>query len=460
MRIGSLFSGAGMLDVAATEVFPGAAVAWHAEIDPAASRVLAHHWPHVPNFGDVTEIDWATVPPVEILTGGFPCQDVSAAGKRAGLGLGTRSGLWSHMRDAIEVIGPRWVLIENVRGLLNARAIREVESKSDVVGDGASRPVLRAIGAVLGDLADIGYDAQWTSLRASAVGACHRRERVFILAHPADPDRTRSQRRSESAGPRTGRTTTHGGQQHLARHSAPDVADAQGGRLERLDDGTGRAQARRGRERDIARSAGGAPGSVTAFLPTPSVADGTGGHVTRSGDRQGEMLLGGLARAHADGALMPTPRASDGTKGSPGQHGSSGDLMLPSAVQRLLPTPNASDGTGGGVHPDTREGHTNQLIDYAVLHNSPRWGQYESAIGRQEALSRPAPSPTEPNAKGNPRLSTRFAEWMMFWPLGHVTDPALALTRIEQLRIIGNGVVVPQAIAAGRHLRTMCEVAA
>ena len=92
MRIGSLFSGAGGLDMAVEAVFGGTTV-WHSEIDKAASKVLAHRWPGVPNLGSITEIDWATVEPVDVLCGGFPCTDVSAAGKRAGM-HGTRSGLW------------------------------------------------------------------------------------------------------------------------------------------------------------------------------------------------------------------------------------------------------------------------------------------------------------------------------------------------------------------------------
>lgn len=180
-----MFSGAGGLDLAALDLFPGSSMAWHAEIDPAASRVLAHHWPNVPNLGSVTDIDWAAVEPVDVLCGGFPCQDVSAAGRKAGLMEGTRSGLWSHMASAIDELRPRFVLIENVRGLLSAKAtVRGVEPGSDDLGDDSARPVLRALGAVLGDLADLGFDAEWTCVRASDVGACHQRERVFILACP------------------------------------------------------------------------------------------------------------------------------------------------------------------------------------------------------------------------------------------------------------------------------------
>jgi DNA (cytosine-5)-methyltransferase 1 len=205
-RIGSLFSGAGGLDMAVEAVF-GGQVVWHSEIDPAASKVLAHHWPDVPNLGDISQINWRNWKPmleVDILCGGFPCTDVSAAGKRAGM-HGTRSGLWSQMAEAIDVLRPKFVVIENVRGLLNADANRPLESNEVGVGDGSDRPVLRAIGAVLGDLADIGtYDARWVTVAASSVGAPHRRERVFIVATHTH---TRCRPLEQRMGQRAGRTS-------------------------------------------------------------------------------------------------------------------------------------------------------------------------------------------------------------------------------------------------------------
>ncbi len=121
LRVGSLFSGYGGLDLAVEEVF-NARTVWFSEINEPVARVFAHHWPNVPNLGDITMIDWSQVEPVDILRGGFPCQDVSTVGKRAGLAPGTRSGLWAHMATAIEVLQPKWVFIENVRGLLSAPA--------------------------------------------------------------------------------------------------------------------------------------------------------------------------------------------------------------------------------------------------------------------------------------------------------------------------------------------------
>lgn len=120
-------------------------------------------------------------------------------------------------------------------------------------------------------------------------------------------------------------------------------------------------------------------------------------------------------------------------------------------IDRMLPTPAASDSTGGGTNPENRaaKGHAVQLIDQVL---TTSWGPYESAVARQERFSRPAPSPTELNSKGNPRLNAEFAEWMMMLPAGHVTDPAIGLSRNDQLKAIGNGVCPPQAVAAYSEL--------
>lgn len=156
MKIGSLFSGTGALDLAAEQLFD-ASPAWFCEYDQAPSKILAHHWPTVPNFGDVTTIDWATVEPIDILTAGYPCQPFSMAGARKG--SSDVRHLWPYVAEAISHLRPRYVLLENVRGHLSL-----------------------GFGDVLGDLSRLGYDAQWSVVRASAAGAPHRRERVFILA--------------------------------------------------------------------------------------------------------------------------------------------------------------------------------------------------------------------------------------------------------------------------------------
>lgn len=104
--IGSLFSGYGGLDMAAESVLGDARLAWLADINPGASRILKHRYPDVPNLGDITAVDWTTVEPVDVLTGGFPCQDVSHAGKRAGLRPGTRSGGVAPDADRVGGDGP------------------------------------------------------------------------------------------------------------------------------------------------------------------------------------------------------------------------------------------------------------------------------------------------------------------------------------------------------------------
>lgn len=163
MRIGSLFSGYGGLDQAA-EAFYGAQTAWVSDIDPGACKVLAHRYPGVPNLGDITRINWADVEPVDILTGGYPCQPFSKSGKRKG--TKDERHLWPYVREAIRYLRPRVTVLENVAGH-------------------------RSLGfdRVLGDMAEDGLDVRWTSLRAADVGAPHNRERVFLLV--ADPSRQR-----------------------------------------------------------------------------------------------------------------------------------------------------------------------------------------------------------------------------------------------------------------------------
>ena len=123
LRIGSLFSGYGGLDLGVEHVF-NAKTVWFSELNESVARVFSRHWPDAPNLGDITTIDWSQVAPIDTLIGGFPCQDVSTVGKRAGLAPGTRSGLWAHMAAGIDALQPEWVVIENVRGLLSSPATR------------------------------------------------------------------------------------------------------------------------------------------------------------------------------------------------------------------------------------------------------------------------------------------------------------------------------------------------
>ena len=182
MKIGSLFSGYGGLDIAVTNVLD-AEVVWHCEWDDAPSKILERNFPGIPNYRDVSKVDFTKVEKVDILPGGFPCQDLSIAGKRAGLVEGTRSGLWHEFARAIEELQPKLVVIENVRGLLSAKADNGMEYSQEDLDDWGRRPVFTAIQAVLGSLADLGYDAKWRGLRAADAGASHNRFRVFVIAY-------------------------------------------------------------------------------------------------------------------------------------------------------------------------------------------------------------------------------------------------------------------------------------
>lgn len=163
ITVGSLFAGIGGFDLGLERA--GMRVRWQVEIDPYCQRVLAKHWPDVTRYGDIRAVDWSTVEPVDLLCGGFPCQDISLAGKGAGL-TGERSGLWFEYAKAIAALRPRYVLIENVSALRS-----------------------RGLDQVLGALASFGYDAEWHCIPACAVGAPHRRDRVWIIAH-SKSDRT------------------------------------------------------------------------------------------------------------------------------------------------------------------------------------------------------------------------------------------------------------------------------
>lgn len=193
---GSLFAGIGGIDLGLERA--GWAGRWQVEWDPFCQRVLEHHWPGLPRYGDITTVDWSQVEPVDLIAGGFPCQPFSNAGKR--LGKADDRWLWPEFARAIGALRPRLVLVENVPGLL--------------AGHGG-------MGAVVGDLASLGYDAEWDLIPASAVGAPHLRYRVWIVAY------------ADGSSIERGRISSRVHAQHAdpdGRGPQADVADPTGGR--------------------------------------------------------------------------------------------------------------------------------------------------------------------------------------------------------------------------------------
>ncbi len=330
-RIGSLFSGYGGLDLAVLEALHGV-VTWHCEWEAAPSAILDHHWPGVPNLHDVTEVDWTTVPPVDILTGGYPCQPFSAAGKRKG--TNDERHLWPYVREAIRVLRPRYTVLENVAGH-------------------------RSLGfdRVLGDLAEDGMHVQWTSLRASDIGAPHHRERLFILVTPTN---------TEGAGSQGG----------LAQRARPQVPGPFGSGCTLPD------------RQGLRRGHGEAENIGSTNREVDTLGDDRHGIADPENDRREQLDDGTVGDAACGGRL----RVAAG-----------GDRRE-----------DAADATNLGCERgrEARDGRNGSSDAGSRI----EWGAYAPAVRRWERLTRPAPAPTEPNRNGRPRLSAAFAEWMMGSP--------------------------------------------
>lgn len=389
--IGSLFTGYGGLDMGvAMALDPDARVAWTSDVEPGPCKLAAVRWPDTPNLGDITQINWDDVGPVDIICGGSPCQDLSLAGKRAGMATGTRSGLWESMAAAVETIRPRLVVWENVLGAISARAYSPVESEPGMLGNESTGPLVRAAGRVVGDLASLGYSCAWRVVRASDAGAPHQRARFFLIGYPdGEPWGVR-----RPARPRK----------------------AQGGW-------------------PFSDSAG---SGVGVLMPTPTSSDYKAGNHQ---DGTGHSLTQAVQ-------LLPTPQAVNASRSSAGY-----GPNLHEVATALLPTPTASDGIMGlprtsGRPPEksTKLATRLEYTDYGTY--APAIARWEKVTGR----AAPPPSTPSRRAGGKPQLSARFVEWMMGLPDGHVTGPDLALPREHQLRLLGNGVVPQQAALAVRHL--------
>jgi DNA (cytosine-5)-methyltransferase 1 len=439
LRTGSLCTGYGGLDLAVLAALD-AALIWCADNDPDASTVVAARFPAARNLGDLTSVDWATVPPVDLVTVGFPCQDISTAGRGAGITEGTRSGLWTQIAEALSHLRPGSVLVENVAALRS-----------------------RGLSRVLADLAHFGYDTPWICLRASDVGAAHRRDRIFVLAHQpaalpgllaAAAGAARSQRQRTSlpglAGPQA------------PPSPVPLPAPVAGA----CNDTEPMAswQAHRGRQKKPGRNGNGMrtpPGAAVRLLPTPTVVmtwRTPHEHMawrysrgrTQPCDLQAAVLLAGTPPepGAADGPLLPTPDTGTsphghGRRGGRAGNGHQSGQGLDAAVRDLC---RAAAGAPAPPLTACPAGPQPQPSPPAV-----DWGPYEAAVRRWEhALGCPAPRPVEPGPGQRLRLSAEFAEWLMGIP-GWITG-IRGIPRAAQLRLIGNGVVPQQAAAALRLL--------
>ena len=355
LKVGSLFSGYGGLDLATQPIWPTSELVWVSDPAPGPKKVLEYRFPGVINLGDITKIDIESIPKVDILTGGSPCQDLSHAGKRLGMTSGTRSNLWVLMREVIAYVKPQIVVWENVLGSLSAQADSSMEHCERCMGDteeGTTTKHLRALGRVLGDLAELRYNAAWTSLPASDVGACHRRKRVFVVAtHPS---------------------------------------------------GEGGGQ-------------GDAWGLEEKYDPTPR------------NPRDTSTKLNSLQ-------LLPTPAASNPNDSEP----------LNKWLERREQVKNTRvNGNGMGTP-------LSIAIRGEYPYNNPNsniYGKYSQAIARHEEIfGRLSPHPLDflTTASVEGRLSPPFVEWMMGLPEGWITDIP-GITRSNQIKLLGNGVIPRQA---------------
>lgn len=231
---GSVFSGAiDGLGLAAS--LAGFDILFHVEYDDWRRKVLEKHaskyWPNSQQFKDLETLETAALPRPDVLFGGFPCQDVSLAGNRAGLGEGTRSGLWFHFRRLIGDLRPRAVVVENVPGLLTL---------------GGS--------TVVADLAALGYVGRWGVISAADAGAPHLRERVFIVAYAVEKRQPGAQPRpGQSADPQEWRDPLYQSANDEQRHNHSDQAVAGGSIHGTLADADGEGCERQADESEIPR---------------------------------------------------------------------------------------------------------------------------------------------------------------------------------------------------------------
>lgn len=359
VTVASLCSGYGGLEMALRLWLGEIDVRWHAEIDPDSARVLATHWPDVPNLGDFTRPEfWSDAERCDLIAGGIPCQPFSMAGRK--LGRDDHRYLWPWMRDGIKLHQPSTVVFENVEGLTQ----------------GKLRPIFDGIVA---DLVSLGYDVRWMILGACAVGAAHHRHRVFLLARRTEGTPTARRVDVEKCGLKG-----------LTAAPTPVVTDKEGAR-----------NLTAGRSVGKISSGGSTLTDFITLLPTTGARDGNGRGEGSDEywQRRGETRVNGLPLG-ATVALLRTPSHRDGDQRGQGtvEH-----------MQRRMESGHTINlGDQVQLLPDDQP---------------DRWGKYADAIARHEGvLGRPAPEPTEIGPKGGRRLAAALSEWLMMLPEGHLTS--------------------------------------
>ena len=202
MKMGSLFSGIGGLDLGLERAIPGLQTVWQVEKEEFCRSVLERHWPDATRYNNVRTVGAHNLEPIDILCGGFPCQDISIAGKGEGLD-GERSGLWWEFHRLINELRPRVAVMENVSAI-------------DV----------RGLSAVVGSLSQIGYDCQWTIISAAQCGAPHMRRRWFGVAYPSSiADRGWSTANTNQGRGRTSNTVQSRGASTHVHDTARDATN-------------------------------------------------------------------------------------------------------------------------------------------------------------------------------------------------------------------------------------------
>lgn len=397
-----------------TEYVTGAETTLVAEVHPEACKIMAKRFPRAHNLGDAKKIDWEQHrDETDVVSAGFPCQDISQAGTREGI-KGTRSGLWFDIAAGLWIMRPRHVFLENVA------AIRT-----------------RGLAVVLGSLHEMKYNAWWGILGADDVGACHIRKRWFCYAEPSQRLRTSSAATYGTYDPdtRTWRTTQHDeiGDSKTCRHRFTKWGSMRDGELAELETPADASTA-------------------TPALPTVRAADGNRGPTLKSTVHEG-----------ADDLVTVLYKMFKRNPSVYEQH----PEWLGTKPTIYFKTPTANLGSNGAAQdPDKRKdgNHGPTLDDEACFRTSVRpedvwdkeapfspaewWNEYLPAIRRWECLSQSAaPIPVIRGPRGGVKVGPRFVEWMMGLPEGWATEVE-GVSLNEQISRIGNGVMPLQSVTS------------